>query len=393
MAKKQYKNQEQITVAFAGGGTGGHIYPGLAIADELKDLCKSNRIDINLVWIGNSKGMDKTIVENNLGTDGNPSVNRFIGIPSGKFRRYFSFKNITDLFKIFAGCVASFFILLKIKPVVLFSKGGFVSVPPCCAARLLKIPICTHECDFTPGLATKINSRFASKILLSYQETKEYLPKQLEKKIIVTGNPVRPIFYSTNDMIGNEFVGFNYSRKKKPILFVMGGSLGAKQINDMIFENLEWLCEHFYVVHQTGIKNQENMPDIPEVCAASYRAFPFIYEQMPHCIAYSDIVLSRAGANSIWECAVLKKPMILIPLCGNGTRGDQVDNADFFEKKGVAIVLKGEYANFNSLKNALTTMMDSKKRKMFSAACSKILPKKRSARYIAELLVENFIQG
>ena len=173
----------------------------------------------------------------------------------------------------------------------------------------------------------------------------------------------------------------------------MGGSLGAKQINDMVFENLEWLCQRFYVIHQTGIKNQEAMPVIPNSVSDSYKPFPFIYEQMPHVISYADVVLSRAGANSLWECAVLKKPMVLIPLCGSGTRGDQLDNAEFFEKKGAAVVLKREYANANSLKNALMTMLDSKKRKLFSDACGKMLPKTRSARFIAELLSENFING
>lgn len=398
MAKKQIKNtkstdreRKTVTVAFAGGGTGGHIYPGLAIADELRDICNEADINLNLVWIGNSKGMDKKIVESNVGPDGKPSVDKFYGIPSGKLRRYFSIQNFIDVFKIGAGCISAYFKLLKLKPAVVFSKGGFVSVPPCFAAKLLKIPVVTHECDFTPGLATKINSRFATKLLLSYEETKEYIKQELEDKITVTGNPVRPVFYNTDDEIGKKFTGFKYTRKKKPILFVMGGSLGAKQINDMVFENLEWLCERFYVIHQTGIKNQDSMPVIPDSVADSYRSYPFIYEQMPHVISYADVILSRAGANSLWECAVLKKPMVLVPLCGSGTRGDQVDNAEFFEQKGAAIVLTGEYANSNSLRNALITMQDSKKRKLFSEACGKMLPKKRSARYIAEILTENFI--
>ena len=181
MAKKQIKNtkttdkeRKTVTVAFAGGGTGGHIYPGLAIADELRDICNEADINLNLVWIGNSKGMDKKIVESNIGPDEKPSVDKFYGIPSGKLRRYFSIQNFIDVFKIGAGCISAYFKLLKLKPAVLFSKGGFVSVPPCFAAKLLKIPVVTHECDFTPGLATKINSRFATKLLLSYEETKGF---------------------------------------------------------------------------------------------------------------------------------------------------------------------------------------------------------------------------
>lgn len=384
---------KKITVAFAGGGTGGHIYPGLAIADELKEICKKQNIPVNLVWIGNCSKMDRNIVESNLGLDDLPSVNKFYGIPSGKLRRYFSLKNFTDIFKIAAGCIASFFILLKEKPVVLFSKGGFVSVPPCLAAKILHIKVYTHECDFTPGLATKINSRFATKILVSYEETKEFLQKEFAQKAIVTGNPVRPVFYSTDAKKGKDFVNFGYSKKAKPVLFVMGGSLGAKQINDLVFENIEFLCKRFYVVHQTGIRNQDSVPVIPESVLDSYRQFPFIYEQMPHVMEYADVILSRAGANSLWECAVLKKPLVLIPLCGSGTRGDQVDNAEFFEKKGAAIVLKGEYASSDPLKNALSAMLDAKKRKLFSEAMTGLLDKKRSAEKIADLIFDDCINN
>lgn len=382
------KMAKKITVAFAGGGTGGHIYPGLAIADELKELCKKNDINLNLVWLGSSRGYDKDIVESSKGPDKKCSVNKFYGIPSGKLRRYFSFKNFTDVFKIGAGCIASFFILLKTKPVVVFSKGGFVSVPPCFAAKILHIPVVTHECDFTPGLATKINSHFASKILLSYKETEEYLSKEMASKSLVTGNPVRPVFYSTDEKIGKDFVKFKYTKKTKPVLLVMGGSLGAKQINDLVYENIEWLCEKFYVIHQTGRQKEKFVA--PESVKDSYRPFEFIYEQMPHVMQYADVILSRAGANSLWECAVLAKPVILIPLCGSGTRGDQVDNAEYFEKKGAATVLTGEYVSSNALKNALTALLDSKKRKCFSDACKDLLPQKRSAFLIADFIVNTY---
>lgn len=393
MKKTNGAKERKVTVAFAGGGTGGHIYPGLAVADELRNLCAQKNIELNLVWIGCSKGMDRKIVESSAGADSVRSVDMFCGIPSGKLRRYFSLKNCTDIFKIIAGCIASFFILLKIKPAVLFSKGGFVSVPPCFAARLLRIPVCTHECDFTPGLATKINASFAEKILVSYKETEDFIPEKLRKKIVVTGNPVRPVFYEADSSIGKDFAHFDCSKKTKPVLLVMGGSLGAKQINDLTAENIAWLCEHFYVIHQTGNSGVNELDAAPEFLEKNYRPFAFIYEQMPHVMEYADVIISRAGANSIWECTVLKKPMILIPLSGNGTRGDQVDNAEFFEKKGAAIVLKGEYANSNSLKNALTSMLDEKKRKLFSNSCQSLIPKQRSSYLIAELLCSEFIQN
>lgn len=379
---------EIIKIAFAGGGTGGHIYPGLAVADELRALCKKNEKQIKIYWIGNSKGMDKDIVSKNVDAEGVKSADVFYGIPSGKLRRYFSLRNFFDLFKIFAGFVASFFILLKIRPAVLFSKGGFVSVPPCISAKLLKIPVYTHECDFTPGLATKINSKSAKHILLSYEETKNYLGAGAKAKAIVTGNPVRPVFYSSNPDAGLNFLGI--SERTKPVLLAVGGSLGARQINDLIKENIQWLCENFIVVHQTGAKNVEDaaIEAVSEEIKNNYKPYPFIYKEMPDVISCADVVISRAGANSIWECAVLKKPMVLIPLCGSGTRGDQEDNAGFFEKSNSAVVLARENATAEKLKTSLEALLDANKRTEYSAACGKLTDNKRPAQIIAQLLYE-----
>lgn len=380
--------EEIIKIAFAGGGTGGHIYPGLAVADELRNLCRKNNKKIKIYWIGNSRGMDKDIVSKNVDSYGEKSADVFYGIPSGKLRRYLSFKNFLDLFKIFAGFVSSFFILLKIKPDVLFSKGGFVSVPPCISAKLLKIPVYTHECDFTPGLATRINSKSAKHILLSYEETKNYLSDFAKKKSIVTGNPVRPVFYSADAENGRKFLGIE--NNAKPVLLVVGGSLGARQINDLIKENIQWLCENFIVVHQTGAKNVEDayIENSSEEIKNNYKPYAFIYKEMPDVIAASDVVLSRAGANSIWECAVLHKPMVLIPLCGSGTRGDQEDNAGFFEKSDSAVVLARENANAENLKKQLSLLLEESKRNKFAEGCKKLTENKRPALKIAELLYQ-----
>ena len=170
---------EKIKVCFTGGGTGGHIYPGLAVCDELRKICEKNQNQIEIYWLGNSCGMDKNLVENSFYSENQRSADYFVKIPSGKLRRYFSFKNFLDIFKIFSGFIVSFFALLKIKPSLLFSKGGFVSVPPCFSAKILKIPVFTHECDFTPGLATKLNSRCAENIFVSCKQTADYFPDNL----------------------------------------------------------------------------------------------------------------------------------------------------------------------------------------------------------------------
>lgn len=381
-------HNDVIKVVFAGGGTGGHIYPGLAVADCLRKLAEKNNEKIEIFWIGNSSGMDRKIVLNNFDQDGKLSVDKFYGIPSGKLRRYASFKNFLDLFKIFAAVVCSFFILLKIKPKILFSKGGFVSVPPCFSAKILGIPVFTHECDFTPGLATKINSKSAKKILLSYEETKNYLSSSAKKKAIVTGNPVRPVFYEADKKRGLDFLGIK--NKDKLILAVIGGSLGAKQINDLVRENLSWLCDNFTVVHQTGVNNfaEENFVCSDEKIVENYKPYPFIYKEMPDVLACADVIVSRAGANSIWECAVLSKPMVLIPLCGSGTRGDQEDNAAFFESKKAALVLARENAIGKNLLKALEKLLNEKERNILSENCASLCGSQMPAKKIADLLYD-----
>lgn len=369
-----------IKIVFAGGGTGGHIYPGLAVADELKKIAEKNNLKIKIYWFGNSSGMDRTLVEKS------GSADRFCAIPSGKLRRYFSIKNFFDVFKIIAGIVVSFFRLLFIRPAVVFSKGGFVSVPPCFAARILRIPVFTHECDFTPGLATKINSRFASKILVSYPETVKFLPKNKQSLAVVTGNPVRPVFYEADAQKGWKFLfeGKN-ADLKKPVLLVLGGSLGAHQLNELVVENLAWLTEHFNVVHQCGSKDASFVPSQTD----SYFPYPFIYEQMPDVIACADVILSRAGANTVWESAVEKKPSVLIPLCGNGTRGDQVDNANFFKERGAAFVLTGNEAVFENLRNCLEKLLDKKERDLMSQKMAELASGKRASLKIAELIFKS----
>ena len=383
-------------IVFTGGGTGGHIYPGLAIVDEFKKKINDVKIngqnpDIQVIWIGSNKGSDRDIVEKS------GSCDKFYGISSGKLRRYFSFQNFIDVFKIGIGFISSFFLLLKLKPLFVFSKGGFVSVPPVVAAKILKIPVYTHECDFSPGLATKINSKFANKILLSFESTTSFFSGAIKEKLMVTGNPVRPVFYNASKENGKAFVGYDDNINKKPILLVMGGSLGAVQINSLVKENLAWLKERFFVVHQTGRQWADELLPLAD---ADYHPFAFIYKEMPDVVAAADVVFSRAGSNSLWECAVSKKPLLLVPFSGSGTRGDQVENAAFFEKNGAALVLGGKHsdgtktpeANSENLKEALSTLLDESKRKEFSQNVERLVGTRKPAEYIANLIYGEVVE-
>ena len=376
-------------IMFTGGGTAGHIYPGLAVADEIKSIAKTKNIDIKINWIGCSKGMDRKIVEKAAGPDGKPTADKFFGIPSGKLRRYFSLKNFSDLFRIAGGFFSALHILRREKPAVLFSKGGFVSVPPCLAAHLLHILVFTHECDFTLGLANRLNFKSADCMFVSYEETKNRLSEADKKRVVVTGNPVRPVFYKTDSDKGLEFLSIEKNHKK-PVLLVLGGSSGARQINELVFDNIDFLCEHFIVVHQTGLLNADDnrSASLVEKYKDSYKPYNFIYEQMPDVVSSADVILSRAGANSIWEAAVLLKPMVLVPLCGSGTRGDQVDNAEFFKERGAAEVLLGADADSEHLKEALTNMLDESKRASYSAALKQLTEGEIPARKIADILIE-----
>ncbi|MFA6937523.1 MAG: undecaprenyldiphospho-muramoylpentapeptide beta-N-acetylglucosaminyltransferase [Treponema sp.] len=380
------KGEKIIRIVLTGGGTGGHIYPGIAVADEIKAIAKERNIAVDIYWIGSSRGMDYSIIEKCLERTGG-SIKQFYGIPCGKLRRYFSLQNITDLFRIIGGFFKAVQLLKKINPDVVFSKGGFVSVPPCKAAKLLCIPYYTHECDFTPGLATRLNSKNAKNILISYEDTKKYFSESLQKKCIVTGNPIRPAFYVDSAVEGRKFLDLS-TKEHKPVLLVLGGSSGARQINNLVVENLQWLKERFIVVHQTGKAFAEENPAVMKSGDSSYKPYDFIYKEMVSVIQASDIVLSRAGANSLWECAVCKKPLVLIPLCGSGTRGDQVDNALYFEKRNAALVLAGEKANSENLQKSLEMLLDENKRKELSLNCEKILPKEKPAYIIAKTILD-----
>ena len=375
-------------VAFTGGGTGGHIYPGLAVADELKALAIKENKNITINWIGCSKGMDGQLVQKAVGPDGKPTADKFYGIPSGKLRRYLSWQNFTDLFRIAGGYFAARRILKKIKPAFLFSKGGFVSVPPVLAAKHLGIPVFTHECDFTLGLANRLNFKSAKNMFVSYEETKNRLPAAEQKRVIVTGNPVRPVMYSADTRKGLDFLQIEESHD--PILLVLGGSSGARQINNLVYENLDFLCQHYIVVHQTGLLNADDKTEqeLKSKYQGRYKPYQFIYQQMPDVLAAADVILSRAGANSLWEAAVLAKPMLLIPLCGSGTRGDQVDNARFFEEKKAALVLIGDDANSENLCRELEKMLEEKTRNEYALNVKKVVGDTRPALAIARLLLK-----
>ncbi|MGD6877818.1 undecaprenyldiphospho-muramoylpentapeptide beta-N-acetylglucosaminyltransferase [Bacillus infantis] len=306
------------TLVLTGGGSAGHVTPNMALIKELQ----GENIDIH--YIGSREGIEKELISG-------LSI-PYHSISSGKLRRYADFENVKDIFKVAKGCTEALRILKKLKPGLVFSKGGFVSVPVIAAAKLLGIPIFIHESDLTPGLANRISKRFASKIYTSFEETLQYLPNGKAQAI---GSPIRREILSGIKEKGLEFLGFDRSR---PVLAIMGGSLGAKKINEAVRQEIEQIGGQFQVVHLCGKGNLD--PALEG--RPGYRQFEFLNSELPDVLACTDLMVTRGGSNAIFEFLALRIPMLIIPLSRKQSRGDQILNAKSFEEKGYSLTLQEE---------------------------------------------------
>lgn len=305
-------------IVLTGGGTAGHVTPNMALIPSLQQE------GYEVHYIGSYDGIERKLIEE-MGIP-------YYGISSGKLRRYFDPKNFSDPFKVIKGYREAKSLLKKIKPDVLFSKGGFVTVPVVLAAKSVKIPSIIHESDMTPGLANKICIPSAKKVCANFPETIKYLP---EGKAILTGTPIRKELFEGNAIKGLDFLHFTAN---KPVLLVMGGSTGSVIINEAVRGVLKSLLETYQIVHLCGKgKVDEAYQNIP-----GYVQFEYMKENLKDVFACSNVIISRAGANSICELLLLRKPHILIPLSASSSRGDQILNAESFEKQGYSYVIKEE---------------------------------------------------
>lgn len=304
-------------IIMTGGGTAGHVNPNLALVPGLQ------AIGYDIKYIGSKNGIEKDIIAQNHIP--------YFGISSGKLRRYFDVKNFTDPFRVVGGLFEAWSILRKEKPNLVFSKGGFVSVPVVMAASMLKIPVLSHESDITPGLANKIAFRFADKLLVTFPDT---LDEAGDKGILV-GSPIRKELFEGDAKRGKESLHFD---DNFPIILIMGGSIGSVKINKALREILPQLLLSFNVIHLCGKGNlEENLAN-----QKGYRQFEYVSTEMKDFLTAADLIVSRAGANSIFEFLALKKPNLLIPLSRASSRGDQILNARSFEDKGYSKVLEEE---------------------------------------------------
>lgn len=304
-------------ILLTGGGTAGHVTANLALLPEL-------RKEHTIFYMGSRDGIEKELAEN--------AGLSYFGISTGKFRRYFSLRNITDPFRVVAGFFQARKRIKAWNIDLVFSKGGFVAVPVIFAAASLGIPIICHESDITPGLANRLTIPFTKKVCCNFQETVKLLPKG---KAVCTGAPIRAELLSGSREKGLALCRFS---GEKPVLMVIGGSLGSVAINTAVRENLTKLGENYDIIHICGKKNEDSsFSDL-----SYYRQFPYVNEELADLYQAADFVLSRAGANVIYEILALKKPNILIPLPKKASRGDQILNAESFSAQGFSVVLPQE---------------------------------------------------
>ena len=329
-------------ILLTGGGTAGHVTPNIALLPRLREL------GYDISYMGSYDGIEKKLITE--------FQIPYYGISSGKLRRYFDPKNFSDPFKVLKGYGEAVRIIRKLKPDVVFSKGGFVSVPVVLAAKRCKVPCIIHESDMTPGLANKLAIPAASKVCYNFPETLQYLPKD---KAVLSGSPIRQELLHGDALAARKFTGLT---DDKPVILVMGGSLGAAAVNEAVRKILPTLLKDFHVIHLCG----KGKLDASLSGLSGYVQYEYINEELKDLFALADIVISRAGANSICELLALHKPNLLIPLSAAASRGDQILNARSFEKQGFSLVLEEEAISNEVLLQTIHRLYD--ERASFSEA-------------------------
>ena len=322
-------------IILTGGGTAGHVTPNIAMIPKLKEM------GYDISYIGTHNGIEKQLIKE-IGIP-------YYGISSGKLRRYFDLKNFTDPFRVLKGGEDARKVLEKVKPDIIFSKGGFVTVPVILAAHHKKIPIVIHESDMSPGLANKIALPRATKICCNFPETKALF----DDKAIVTGTPIRQELFSGNADKAFKFCGFT---EKKPTILIVGGSTGSVVINEAIRASLDDLLKTYNIIHICG----KDKTDDAYENIAGYKQLAYVGGELPDLFKLADLVISRAGANAICELLALRKPNILIPLSLAASRGDQILNANSFKKSGYSYVIEEEELSKDTLLSAVNEVYENR---------------------------------
>lgn len=330
------------TIVLTGGGTAGHVTPNMAMIPKLRAA------GWQIHYIGTKDGIERSLLEKY-------SDVQYHYVNCGKFRRYFSIKNFTDPFRVIQGVFQARKIIKAVKPAVMFSKGGFVSVPVALGCKMRGVPVVLHESDYTPGLANKLTAPCASKICVTFDETLQHIKKG---KGVYTGTPIREGLLQGAREAGLALCGFDGS---KPVVLVMGGSSGAAALNGALKDALSLVLERFDVVHLCGAGKSD-----PSMDRKGYKSFEYLTDELADVFAACDVIVSRAGANAVFEFLALHKPALLIPLPRASSRGDQLLNAEYFRKRGFAAVLLQQDITPESFVEHLCALYDA--REQYAAA-------------------------
>jgi len=328
-------DQPPKTIVFTGGGTAGHVTPNIAIMKPMSEQ------GWHCIYIGSKTGLEKSLIAD----QGIP----YYGVSTGKFRRHFSLKTLVSPFKILLGIVESALLLRRLKPQAVFSKGSFVAFPVVVGAWLNRIPVYAHESDLTPGLANRLSFPFAKIIFVTFEQGKKFFKDQ--NKVKVSGAPIRGSLLTGNPSEGLKLCNFD---SHKPVIMVIGGSLGADRINQCIRKILPNLLQHFQVAHVCGQGKTDSHFD----GMTSYQQFDYVNDELPHLLACADMVISRGGSNAIYELLALQKPHLLIPLSKKYSRGDQIHNAEYFQQKGLSDVLDDDTLSPEKLQRAIQALWE-----------------------------------
>lgn len=334
-----------MKILLTGGGTGGHLIPLLSVVSEIRKRDGA----AEFLFVGPKSDFNEDLKSAGI---------EFREVKAGKIRRYFSWENFTDIFKVLIGTDEAFFHILRFKPDVIFSKGGFASFPAVLAASYLRIPILTHESDTVPGFANKLIGKFASKIFISFSETRDYFP---DSKIIFSGNPIREDILQGDKARARKFFAFE---DDLPVLMVFGGSQGAQRINEILKESLEEILQKFQVIHICGTKNFEEIKTKFSSLSIQnknrYKVYPYLHDEMKDAFAISDFVISRAGANSLSEIVALRKPSLIIPL-PSAANNHQYHNARYFADENLVLMLEEKDLDKNKFLEKIEELQNRKR--------------------------------
>jgi len=376
-----------MKIAFTGGGTGGHFYPLIAVAESIHDIVKERKLlDPELYFFGPTPYDERALYESGI---------TFVPTPAGKMRRYFSIMNFFDLFKTGWGILQTTSKLYKIFPDVIFSKGGYGSIPTLAAARILGIPVLVHDSDAIPGRATLFAMKFAKKIAITYDEAFEHFPEKIKEKVAITGNPVRKDLVSPAKEGSQEFLELE---SNVPVIFILGGSSGAEALNDVTLSALPELVARYQVVHQTGEKHFESVSKTAKVILEKnerrYRYKPYGFLSllaMKMAAGATDLVVSRAGSGSIAEIASWGKASILVPIPEAVSR-DQRSNAFAYARSGAAIVIEQNNLTPHLLVSEIDRLFTNPKARTDMADAAKKFAKKNAARVLAEAVIDTALE-